>query len=113
VPLGVLLKNENVIDDIVDIMDVLHKYVPKIRSTQTFDVCDQSGRLETVDVNIDHFHHILIGGDQLTTARIRGSQKVLSNSESGKERLEGLIPVIEDWHTKMTFMKVHVYYSCY
>ena len=53
-----------------------------------------------VDVNIDH---IQIGGDQLTAARIRGSQKMLSNSESGKEHLEGLIPVIEDWHTN-TFM---------
>lgn len=27
-----------------------------------------------VDICIDHFHHILLGGDQLTIARILGSQ---------------------------------------
>lgn len=40
--------------------------------------------------------------------RIRGSQRVLCNSENGRERLEGFIPVIEDWHTKMCFMEVNI-----
>ena len=44
--------------------------------------------------------------DQLTIARIRGSQSILSNSDNGEERLEGFVPVIEDWHTKMCFMEV-------
>ena len=51
-----------------------------------------------------HFHHILIGligGDQLTVARVRGSQDSRYNSNNGRRRLEGFIPVIEDWHTKM------------
>ena len=52
---------------------------------------------------------IPIGGDQLTIARILGSQKILSNSENGDERLERLIAVIEDWHTKMCFMEVNIY----
>ena len=43
-------------------------------------------------------YNIPIGGDQLAVARIQGSQRVLFNSENGSERLEGFIPMIEDWH---------------
>ena len=43
---------------------------------------------------------------QLTVARIRASQGVQFNAENGEERLEGIIPVIEDWHAKMCYMKV-------
>ncbi|KAL5475126.1 hypothetical protein EMCRGX_G027185 [Ephydatia muelleri] len=84
VPLGVLLKNENVLNDMVDILDELHNHIP-------------------------------LGGDQLTVARIRGSQRVEFNAENGDERLEGFFPVIEDWHTKMCFMEViwkRLYNSC-
>ena len=40
------------------------------------------------------------GGDQLTAARVRSSQKVRCNSHRGCDRLEGLVPVVEDWHAK-------------
>ena len=49
--------------------------------------------------------YIFLGGDQLTVARVRGSQGALLNSDSGIERVEVFIPVIEDWHTKMCYMK--------
>ena len=48
--------------------------------------------------------HIL-GGDQLT-ARTRSSKRVCSNATRGKEKLEGLVPVIEDWHAKVCFLGV-------
>jgi len=35
-PLGVILKNENKTDKMVDILDILHKYVPSERSTQNY-----------------------------------------------------------------------------
>ena len=55
-------------------------------------------------------YNISIGGDQLTVARIRGSQRVLFNSENGREHLEGFIPMIEDWHTKyVLYGGKHVY----
>ena len=44
--------------------------------------------------------------DQLTAARIRGSKRVRSNSERGRDWLEGLMPVIEDWHAKRCFLMV-------
>lgn len=47
-----------------------------------------------------------IGGDQLTAARGRSSQRVRSNSERGIDRLEGLVPVVEDWHAKGSFLTV-------
>ena len=109
IPLGVLLKNENVIDDMVHILDALHKYVPTTTSNKTVQICEESEAIRALDIDIHHFRHILLGGDQLTVARIRGTQCALSNSENGSERLEGFIPVIEDWHTKLCYMQVNLY----
>lgn len=55
----------------------------------------------------------LVGGDQLTVARIRGAQKIRGNSEKSEDRFDGLLPVAEDWHTKMCFMEVRegIYYA--
>ena len=52
------------------------------------------------------FCHVLFGGDQLTVAHARGAQTVLGNSHNESDCLEGLVPVVEDWHAKVTFMKV-------
>lgn len=49
---------------------------------------------------------ILFGGDQLTTERARTVKNVLSNSDAATSRLEGLVPVTEDWHAKMCLYKV-------
>ena len=43
------------------------------------------------------------GGDQMTAARTRGSQRIRSNSETDVERLEGFTAVVEDWHAKVAF----------
>lgn len=42
----------------------------------------------------------------MTAARVRGSQRIRSNSERGVDRLQGLVGVAEDWHTKMCFLVV-------
>ena len=55
---------------------------------------------------IDHFHHILFGGDQLTCARARGAQRIRQNAVTVQSRLEGFVPVIEDWHTKACLLEV-------
>ena len=69
-------------------------------------MCKKSG--EYVTLNEQCIHSILFGGDQLTAARARGSQLIRRNSEIPSERLEGLHPVAEDWHTKVTVLKVHI-----
>ena len=43
-------------------------------------------------------HHVLLGGDQLTVAEMCGAQRIRRNSYSGRDRVEGLVPVAEDWH---------------
>ena len=49
-----------------------------------------------------HYHNILFGGDQLTN----GSQRICQYSEFERRRLEGLVPCVEDWHTKVISLEV-------
>lgn len=53
-----------------------------------------------------HIH--VLGGDQLTATRARGCQRIRSNSTRGKDRLEGLVPVVEDWHAKVSILGVRL-----
>ena len=48
------------------------------------------------------YHKLLLGGDQLTIARSRSSIAIRADHDLAREHLEGLLPVVEDWHTKMT-----------
>ena len=50
------------------------------------------------------FHRILFGGNQLTAKRARGKVRIRKNSTNSADRLEGLLPVSEDWHTKVVFL---------
>ena len=72
VPLGVQLKNENIIKDMVEIMSHMQKYVPTLSKMLELEVTGESN----VTVRADHFHNILFDGDQLTVARARGAQHV-------------------------------------
>lgn len=51
------------------------------------------------------------GGDQVTVARVQGSKRIGSKSERGQVALEGLEPVVEDWHAKVCLLgvSIHVY----
>lgn len=98
VPLGVQLKNENIIEEMVAIMESLHNYVPHVRKTSSVPIPGKSGEYE--EVHHDYFHQILFGGDQVTKVRAEGAQRMRSNSEDETDKLSGLIPVIEDWHAK-------------
>ena len=85
------------------IIIVSYRYVPMVRVENKVVVHDNT---EPVPVQMDYFHAILIGGDQMTCARVRGAQGIRENSMSGRTRLEGLVPVIEDWHAKVCLMQV-------
>ena len=58
----------------------------------------------------DIFQPILFGGDQLTAARARGCQRHRVNSETATNRLQGLIPVSEDWHASVVLLGVSMLY---
>ena len=47
----------------------------------------------------------------MTAARVRGSKRVRSNSQRGRDRLEGLIPVVEDWHAKGCLLTVSMIHA--
>ncbi len=64
------------------------------------------GNGTTITFDDTRLWEVLFGGDQLTVARIRGTQTLRDTEESPGDRLEGIIPVVEDWHTRMTFLRV-------
>lgn len=87
----------------VDILTTLQQYVPMKACTATVEV---PGTEDSVEVKAESMHKILLGGDQLTVERIRGARRIRSNSQHPAGRLEGFIPVAEDWHAKVCFMEV-------
>lgn len=105
VPLGVILKNENKSDEMVEIMAHLHQYVPSLEYSE----CKKISSGETVMEEKARFHQILVGGDQLTAARARSAMKVKVNSHTPSKKLLGIVPVVEDWHAKANFLGVSVY----
>lgn len=81
-----------------------HKeYVPSVE-TEASLLVESSG--ERVNVLTSESHKILFGGDQLTVARSRSAIRNVANGESSSAKLLGLVPVIEDWHTKLTVLTV-------
>ena len=105
IPLGIFMKNENKLDEMVSIMDALHEYIPT--SISSMELCTE-GQEEPDIIEVDTFHHILFGGDQVTVVRALSGQAVRANSENQRQRLQGFVPTIEDWHTKMCFMEVSI-----
>ena len=79
-------------------MDQLHSYVPTKPETKQLS--------DNIELEDTIFHRILIGGDQLTVARCRGSAAARSDHQTALERLQGLKPVCEDWHAKKSFLMV-------
>ena len=59
-----------------------------------------------MDYDTTEFFKILLGGDQLTVARVRGTQALRQTEDTAVNHLQGLIPVIEDWHARMALVKV-------
>lgn len=105
VPLGILPKSETKHEDMIAILDELHKYVPMQTSTDTIVNAHTSTEMT---LTTDYFHHVLFGGDMLTAKRARGAQRIRENSNRGRDRLEGLVPVVEDWQAKMCLLCVSI-----
>ena len=97
------MKNENKYSEMIDIMGYLHQYVPVAESTTTDTTEDLADTPSS-----EKLHPLLFGGDQLTAARARGCQELRINSDSTSGRLQGLIPVAEDWHTAVTLLVVSI-----
>ena len=88
-----------------EILDQLHKYVPVQPYEVTMSLIDTK-ELAHTEYN---FHQIACTGDQLTVARHCTAKAVRHHSENELDRLEGLVPSFEDWHTKQLLVKVKFY----
>ena len=75
-----MLKDENKLDEMVDALLLLHNYVPTVATKECMEVADESNAV--FEVEVDHFHHLQLGGDQLTKARSLGAQQIRANSET-------------------------------
>ena len=100
--MGVLLHNENKLDEMSKILCHLMKFVPTLPKEGTLSL--PNGSQLTFDAT--EFFPILIGGDQLTAARIRGTQALRVTEDKAVDRLQGLLPVVEDWHARMSLVDV-------
>ena len=89
----------------IDIIKHHHKYVPRMETTSIFqDITEDN---VTIPVTKIDFHQIIFRGDQLTTARARGSQLDRVKSDNGIDQLQGVVPVFEDWHVKVLLLQVN------
>ena len=94
VQLDIILRNENVVNEMMYIMEELQeKYVPM-------------HIIDTSELNCECLHKIVIGGDQLTVTRCRAAQIGRRNEVHPTKHLRGLLPVVEDWHAKQCFLEV-------
>ena len=69
----------------VEIADKLHTNIFKVPLTK-----------EQIPVQADYFHHTIFRGDQLTSSRIRGAQRLWSNSDNLRRCLAGFVAVTKD-----------------
>lgn len=89
----------------IEILLHLHKYVPSKTVNRVVFLPDGE---EVMNYTEQKYSITLLGGDQLTAARARGAQRIRSNSLKSEDRLEGILPVSEDWHTKMCLLQVNI-----
>ncbi len=86
-------------NDMTSILIHLQRYVPCKATEKQLD-------MDPFMYTDYEFVRTLVGGDQLSTARVRGCMMVQENSQNYFDKINGLLPVSEDRHTKVCFMEV-------
>ena len=92
VNLGVIMENENTTNGIYKIMHHFHQYVP--------------------GHDTDTVVPIISAGDLLTCERESACKAEQQNSKTASKRLEGLVPVIADFHALANFYQVSLVFVC-
>ena len=80
----------------MEILSHLQQYVPAKEYTR--DIYNSSISEMVLEQKAE-VRQLLFGGDQLTVARARGAM-------CNDTRLEGIIPVVEDWHAEVSIRDV-------
>ena len=105
VPLGIIMRNENKLDQMCLIADDLAKYCP-IHVKDEANVQLKDGR--RVHCRKAKAYKILFGGDQLTCARVRGAQSLRKKHDGVDHQLKCFVPCVEDWHSRLTLVTVSI-----
>ena len=93
----------------IQVLEKIYVYVPSTDVEREFKIPNEGGSESATKVDDKKFTMLLVGGDQLTVARICGVQMICGNSETSEQQFEGLLPVAEDWHAKMCFLEVRIF----
>jgi len=75
----------------IKIMTHVYQYVPVIEYETEVDIPNSATKQSVHSIMS---HPILIGGDQLTAAYVRGAQVAKCNSTSADKRFDGIVPVL-------------------
>lgn len=92
VNLGVIFKDENKGEDMIDIVRQLHGLVPVVEADEN-----------------EVFERIPVVGDQKTLERGVEAQFSVRNAYSKARRLEGLFFQLADWHHENKFLSVSLF----
>ncbi|CAC5383775.1 unnamed protein product [Mytilus coruscus] len=86
-PLGLFDCNENKTQQVIRLLKQLtEKYVPLKDNGEVID-------------------EVFFGEDRFTDERIQSAQQAMSNGDTPKEKLQGFISKIKDWHRMMNFLE--------
>ena len=83
--------------------------------TQGYVPCKQTEKLlkaEPFTQTVYQLFTTLVCGDHLSTARARNCVMIQNNAENNFGTLNGLLPVVEDWHVKVCLMEVGTFNCC-
>ena len=83
------------------VLDSFTTYVPMQESSKTLKM---NGKSYTYDDT--KLIQLLIFGDQLTVARIRGIEQLRDCQVEAKDTLQGFVAVIADWHSQICLVEL-------
>lgn len=100
--MGVLLHNENKLDEMTHVLDHYMQLVPKVEANGFLLFRNGS----TIPFDDTRFNTKLLGGDQLTVVRVRSTQALRDTLDDATQRYDGIVPVVEDWHARTILLQV-------
>ena len=89
----------------VEILSHLYQYIPSKESANLVYIPSTNQMVLKAGATV---HPIMFGGDQLTAAHAYGAITAMANNLTPQRRLEGIIPVIEDWHAIVVLLEVNM-----
>ena len=87
--------------EMCSMLDSFIKYVPIEESSKTLQIDDESYNYDDTKLI-----QLMLFGDQLTAARVRGATQLRDSQTKAKDTLQGFVPVIADWHSRICLVEV-------